>query len=69
MPADGRGRRHRATLSVAAERGTPEDWELDPVLEEVLGPEGAENALVTCTEFLQEEETGWSFTPAHLDGA
>jgi hypothetical protein len=42
------------------EGGAPEDWELDPVLEEVLGSEGA--------EFLQEEQTGWSFTSVPLDG-
>src|SRR4051812_38255327 len=80
VPAGGRGRRHRATSSGPAdasgrrtgpthEGGTPEDWELDPVLEEVLGSEGAEKALATFTEFLQEEQTGWSFTPVPLDGA
>lgn len=56
-------------FAFVCEGGTPEDWELDPVLEEALGSEGAGKALATFTECLQEEQTGWSFTPVPLDGA
>ena len=48
--------------------GTSSDWELDPLLEKELGPEGAERALEEFSELLLQDQEGWFFTPARMDG-
>ncbi len=47
--------------------GTPDEWELQPLLEQALGPEKAERAMTTMTEMLKQEQYGWSFAPVQLD--
>ena len=49
-------------------QGSPEDAELDPVLEEALGADGAERELATFTSMLKGEQRAWAFTPVPLDG-
>ena len=51
------------------EGGEPEDWELDPILEEHLGPDAAADALATFEGMLKGEQKGWAFTPVRLDDA
>ena len=50
------------------EGGTPEDWELEPVLEKALGPQGAEDTLREFSAMLRKEQYGWSFRHVDFDG-
>jgi hypothetical protein len=49
--------------------GTTQDWDLLPILEDALGPAGAERALATFRDMLQQDQQGWFFTPLHFDSA
>ena len=49
--------------------GTDEDWELRPLLEKALGPEGADRALTEMDEMLRGDQFGWWFSDVRLDGA
>jgi hypothetical protein len=48
--------------------GSPEDAELDPVLEEALGAEGAERELATFASLLKAEQRFWAFTEVPIGG-
>jgi hypothetical protein len=47
--------------------GPAEEWELRPLLEEVLGPAGAEDAVRHMGDMLQGDQVGWSLAPVRLD--
>jgi hypothetical protein len=47
--------------------GTDEEWELRPLLDQALGPEGADRALADMREMLTEEQYGWWFSSVGLD--
>ena len=74
-----RGRYHvpRATeaedgvvvFAFVCEGGRPEDWELDPILEEALGPDGAADALATFAGMLRGDQRAWAFTRVPLGDA
>jgi hypothetical protein len=49
--------------------GQPEDWELEPLLVEALGQDGAADALATFAGMLKGEQQGWAFTQVRLDDA
>jgi len=51
------------------EGGQPEDWELEPILVEALGREGASDALATADGMLKSDQQGWAFTKVSLDDA
>ena len=51
------------------EGGEPEDWELEPLLVEALGQDGAADALATFAGMLKGEQQGWAFTQVRLDDA
>ncbi len=46
--------------------GQAEDWELQSLLEEALGPAGAEDALRRMSDMLQRDQYGWSLAPVRL---
>lgn len=74
---EGRWRVLRATeaddgvvvFAFVCEGGAPDDWELQPVLEKALGPEGADRALEQFAGLLGREQYGWFFTPVRYDDA
>ena len=37
----------------------PDDWELEPLLEQALGAEGAARALAAMGDMLTEDQSGW----------
>jgi hypothetical protein len=47
--------------------GPAEDWELQPLLEQALGPAGAEAALRRMSDMLEGDQYGWSLVPVRLD--
>ena len=49
-------------------QGSPDDAELDPVLEEALGADGAERELAAFTSMLKGEQRAWAFTEVPLVG-
>jgi len=49
--------------------GTDDDWDLRRLLEQALGPEGADRALADMDEMLTRDQYGWWFSPVRLDGA
>jgi len=55
-------------FAFVCEGGTSSDWELDPLLENALGPQGAEQALQDFAGMLLKEQEGWFLTPVRLDG-
>ncbi len=46
--------------------GDESDWDLEPLLERALGPEGAERSLREMRDMLEAPQYGWSFTPVPL---
>lgn len=46
--------------------GSPQDSELLPLLEQALGPQGAQRALADMTEMLVEEQLAWDVRPVPL---
>ena len=46
--------------------GPAEDWELHPLLEEALGPAGADDALRQMSDMLERDQYGWSVAPVRL---
>ena len=46
--------------------GSPQDSELLPLLEQALGPQGAERALADLAEMLTEEQLAWDVRPVPL---
>jgi hypothetical protein len=49
--------------------GEPDDWELEPVLVEALGQDGAADALATFAGMLKGDQQSWAFTRVLLDDA
>ncbi len=49
--------------------GTDDDWDLRRLLEEALGPEGADRALADMQGMLTRDQYGWWLAPVPLDGA
>jgi len=47
--------------------GPTEDWELQSLLDEALGPSGAEDALRQMGDLLKGDQVGWSLAPVRLD--
>lgn len=47
--------------------GGPVEEELQPLLEEALGPSGAEDALRQMGDMLKGDQVGWSLAPVRLD--
>jgi hypothetical protein len=50
------------------EGGEPDDWELEPILVEALGQDGANDALATFAGMLKGGQQSWAFTEVPLDG-
>jgi hypothetical protein len=50
------------------EGGQPDDWELEPILVEALGQDGANDALAAFAGMLKGEQRSWAFTEVPLDG-
>jgi hypothetical protein len=48
--------------------GVPDDWELEPILVEALGQDGADDALAAFAGMLKGEQQSWAFTEVPLDG-
>ena len=46
--------------------GPAEEWELHPLLEEALGPAGADDALRQMSDMLERDQYGWSVAPVRL---
>jgi hypothetical protein len=49
-----------------AQGGTLDEWELEPILRDALGQDGADRELSAFSQMLKEEQRGWSFAPLHL---
>ena len=57
------------TYAFVCEGGVPDDWDLQPLLENALGAEGADRALEDFAGMLRGEQQAWFFTRMPLDGA
>ncbi len=55
------------TFAFLFDGGPAEVWELRPLLEEALGPSGAEDALRQMGDMLKGDQVGWSLAPVRLD--
>ena len=74
---DGQWRVLRATeaddgavvFAFVCEGGTPDDWDLRPLLETALGTAGADRALEQFADMLRGDQEAWFFTPVALDRA
>jgi len=46
--------------------GHPDDWDLEPILEQALGADGMRRALATMRDMLRDDQYGWFFTPVDV---
>ena len=56
------------TFAFFAQGGEPADWELEPLLERALGPDGAAREMAEMSGMLREEQYGWLVRPVPFDG-
>jgi hypothetical protein len=46
--------------------GDASEWELEPLLHQALGAEGAQRAMANMSGMMQRDQHGWMMTPVHL---
>lgn len=46
--------------------GGPSEWQLEPLLNQALGVEGAQRAMGDMSAMMKGEQYGWTLAPVHL---